>query len=186
MRGGGLYSACYRTSTLGISMIIIRLSTSEEIGDTRKANQVRRTMSRACLASTSSSCPYIRTYIYIYIFLFIVSELSPHWRLFFRFLSNPCEKTRISNPAHSCTERKNLIKLKRSRPMRYLFAANEKIYLTERYLLFESPRSLWNLVTLNQLKFYLNQLNVFACWNVWIIQVEITQWPNKSFIYNTI
>ena len=58
--------------------------------------------------------------------------------------------------------------------MRYLFAANKIIYLTQWYLLFEWPRSLWNLVTLNQLKFYSNQLNLFAWWNASITQIQIT------------
>ena len=40
------------------------------------------------------------------------------------------------------TERKNLIESKRSRPMRSLFAANEKIYFAQWYLLFEWPRCL--------------------------------------------
>ena len=73
------------------------------------------------------------------------------------------------------SERKNLIESKRSRPMRYFLAANEIIYLIQWYLLFEWPRSLWNLVTLNQLKFNLNQVNVFAWWNLWTAQVKITQ-----------
>ena len=84
------------------------------------------------------------------------------------------------------TERKNLIESKRSWPMRYSFCANEIIYLTQWYLLFARPRCQWNLVTLNQLKFYLNQLNVFAWWNVWITQVKIIQWHKKSRIYNSI
>ena len=83
-----------------------------------------------------------------------------------------------------CTERKNLIDSKRSWPTRYFFAANEIIYLTQWYLLFEWPRCLWNWVTLDQLKFYLEQLKVFAWWNVWIIQVKITQWHKKS-LYKT-
>ena len=73
------------------------------------------------------------------------------------------------------TERKNLIESKRSWPMRYLFAANEIIYLNQWYILLEWPRCLWNMVPLNQLKFYLNQVNVFAWWNLWIAQVKITQ-----------
>ena len=69
-----------------------------------------------------------------------------------------------------CTDRKNLNKSKRSWSMRYLFAANGVIYSIQWYFLFEWPRCLWNLVTLNQLKFYLSELNVFAWWNVWITQ----------------
>ena len=70
----------------------------------------------------------------------------------------------VTDSIFTYTERKNLIESKRSWPMRYLFAGNEIIYLIQWYLLFEWPRCLWNLVTLNQLKFYSNQVNVFAWW----------------------
>ena len=47
--------------------------------------------------------------------------------------------------AASYTKKKNLIESKRSWPMRYLFAANEIIYLIQWYLLFEW---LWNMVSM--------------------------------------
>ena len=64
----------------------------------------------------------------------------------------------VKKSTSSATERKILIESKRPWPMRYLFSANEIIYLIQWYGIF-----------------YLNKVNVFAWWNLWIAQLKITQ-----------